>query len=109
MSSDALTRQMFNVTYSEPLAEETKAAGVIAIDDRQTIEIIAAEPDFAEDLELAASTLNGSDKFLVHLGSTDDMSRAVSKHVVRRDAEGARDAVIEVLRQKYRFRLTPAA
>jgi predicted RNase H-like nuclease len=108
MSSERTGSQTFTVTHSAPLDEEAVAAGVIAIDGDQHVQVISAEAEFAELLDLAADMVNSSDDFLVHADSPDETSRAIHKRVVPRDADNAREALLTVLREKYGFELIPA-
>lgn len=107
-----MTMQRYTVTHSSPLDDEDEdrpaPAGVLAIGDDLHLEIVSTEPDFAETMELAVEMLNASDKFLVHTDPPDQRTRQISKRVVPRNASGAREAMFEVLRQRYGFELTPA-
>lgn len=100
--------QTYTVRHSTPLDDESVPAGVMAIDDAQTIEVVSAEPDFAEQLELAAEMANGSDNFLLLAPPKDLNTRAIRKRLVPRTAPDARQALITMLAEKYGFELTPA-
>jgi len=67
MSSERTGSQTYNVTYSEPLDEEGVAAGVIAIDGAQNIEVVSAEPEFAAASAFAKNTRDVTE-FLAALG-----------------------------------------
>ncbi len=106
-----MPNKRFTVTHSSPLDDEEAApvaAGVVAIDDALQVEVVSAEPDFAEDLQLAAEMLNNSDNFLVHADPPNRTSRAIHKRVVPRSDASAREALFTVLREKYGFELTPS-
>jgi hypothetical protein len=92
----------FRVTYHEPGDASGSPAGVLSIDTSHHITVKSAEPEFAARLELAASSLNKSDAFLVRAKPpADAQPLSLHKRRVPRGAADARDAVIELLRKQY--------
>ena len=101
--------QNFAVTHSAPFEPSGVPAGVIAIDANHYVSIISAEPDFATKLDIAASMLNSSEDFLLNDTPPPKASpRAQYRHIVSRDAADARQALLEILHDRYGFDLTPA-
>jgi hypothetical protein len=83
--------------------------GVIAIDANHHVSVISAEPDFATKLDIAASMLNSSEDFLLNDTPPPKASpRAQYRRIVSRDAADARQALLEILHDRYGFDLTPA-
>ena len=109
MASDQTGTQTFNVTYQAPIDEEPVPAGVVAVGSGLQLDLVSAEPEFEDRLELAVDMLNGSPRFLVHADPPPgEATRAVHKRAIERDAPDARDALFTVLREKYGFELTAA-
>ncbi len=88
-------------------APETRA-GIIAIDGEHYVKVVSAEPQFADLLALAESTLNDSEVFMVKTKPPADAPpMSLYKRRVERTAPDAGDTVIELLRRDYGFVLTP--
>ena len=108
MSSGPTDRQTYAVTRKTPLDDVAVPAGVVAIGADQHLEVVSAESAFADLLDLAASMANTSASFLVPRSApVGAPPRAIYKRAVPRDAAEARTALLEMLRSKYDFYLTP--
>ena len=110
MSKKPTAPETFSVTHSAPFAPSNVPAGVIAIDAGHKVTVISATPDYAVRLDIAASMLNSSQDFLLNTGPPPGASpRGQYRRMVARDAADARAALLEILKDKYGFTLTPAS
>lgn len=109
MAKKPASADRFTVTYNAPFEAENAAAGVVAVDAAHRLSVVSAEPAYAAKLDLAASMLNSGEAFLLNaLPPEGTATRAQFRRVVARDAAEARAALLEILRDKYGFTLTPA-
>jgi hypothetical protein len=98
----------FTVTYSEPFGPTDAAAGVVAIDAAHMLTVVSAEPAYGEKLALVASMLNSSEEFLLNANPPEGVqTRRQYRRTVARDSAEARAALLEILREKYGFTLSP--
>ncbi len=110
MTKAPAASEKFTVTYSAPFEASGVPAGVIAIDATHHLTVVAAEPGFADKLDLAATMLNSSDEFLLRDTPPPEASpRAQYRRTVARDAPDARQALLEILQDNYGFALQSAA
>ena len=79
--------QKYVVRHTEPFEEESVVAGVMAIDAEQRVEVISSEEQFADEMELAASSRTGAGGLLLL------KSRARSSQK-RKDHKGLKDCAI---------------
>ena len=109
MTSDATHSETFKVTHTEPFGDSGAPAGVVAIDSAQYLQLISAEPDFSDKLNVAVTMLNSSDQLLVNESPpAGEMTRKQFRRLVERDAGDAREALVKILSDRYGFELTPA-
>lgn len=99
----------FRVAHRAPGEDAAVAAGIVSIDAEHHIHVIAAEPAFADLLDLAAGTLNAHDVFMVRAAPRPDGAPlTLRRRSVPRTAPDAAAAVIDLLRRNYGLELTPA-
>lgn len=109
MAKKPSAQETFTVTHSAPFEASGVPAGVVAIDDSHHLAVVSAEPAYAAKLDLAASMLNSSEEFLLNVPPPPDVqTRMQYRRTVARDAQDARDALLQILLEKYGFTLTPA-
>lgn len=110
MTENLTDSQRFTVTFSAPFEASGVPAGVIAIDANHYLTVVSAEPGFADKLNIAASMLNSSEDFLLRDAPPPESSpRAQGRRIVSRDSADARQALLDVLRDRHGFELSPAS
>lgn len=102
-------QERFTVTFSAPFEAENAPAGVLAIDAAHRLTVVSAVPAYAAKLDLAVSMLNSSEEFLLNVPPPEDTpTRMQFRRTVGRDSAEAREALLEILNDKYGLTLTPA-
>jgi hypothetical protein len=101
---------IYTVHHREPFEDEEPGmlAGVLRIDSDHHIDVVSAEPPFADTLELAAEMINEADEFMVRTIPPPETPPASCARAVARDTPEARAAVLDILRDEYGFELSPA-
>lgn len=108
MAKKPAALETFTVTYSAPFEAENAPVGVVTLDGALNLAIVSAVPAYADKLDLAVEMLNSSDAFVLNAPPPDDTpTRMQYRRTVERNAEGARDALMKVLRTKHGLTLTP--
>lgn len=103
------TVKTFRVAYRVPGAATALAAGIVTIDIDHHIEVIAAKPEFADLLALAAETLNASEVFMLRAASKPgNPPLTLRRQNVPRTAPEAAEALAELLSRTYGLELIAA-
>ncbi|HUZ63550.1 MAG TPA: hypothetical protein VMU82_07535 [Acetobacteraceae bacterium] len=108
MTDGANEAAMFQAAFRAPGDKNAVPAGVLAVDAEHRLRLVSAEPELADRLAIAVSTLNGRETFTVRAApQPGDAPLSLRKRRVPRDAPEARSAMLEMLRKTYGLELTP--
>ncbi len=92
----------FSVSHRDVGQEAAVPAGTLAIGPECRLRLVAAEPEFADLLELAVESLNDSDSFMIRAPQPPDAEPlTLHKRTVERTDPDAEAAVLEKLRKEY--------